>query len=57
MAAYQLVVPGAVSHPALLGSLAFMLPGGRDTDVRAIVDLCVAFAAIQPDTGSARQLT
>ena len=27
-----------------------MLPGGRATDVRAIADLCVDFAAIQPDT-------
>jgi hypothetical protein len=53
MAAYKLVVPNADGRPALLGSLSFMLPGGRDTEVRAIVDLCIDFAAIQPDTGSA----
>ena len=52
VAAYQLIVPGASGHPALLGSLWFMLPGGRATDVRAIADLCVDFAAIQPDTES-----
>jgi hypothetical protein len=53
IAAYQLVVPGIGGRPALLGSLWFMLPGGRTTDVRAIADLYVDFAAIQPDTGAA----
>jgi len=50
IATYQLVVPSASGHPALLGSLWFMLPGGRATDVKAIADLCVDFAAIQPET-------
>jgi hypothetical protein len=36
--------------PALLGSLWFMLPGGRAIDVGAVVDLCVDFEAIQPTT-------
>jgi len=52
VATYELVVPGAEGRPALLGSLWFMPPGGRSTDVRAIVDLCVDFDAIQPGTGS-----
>jgi hypothetical protein len=47
-AAYQLIVPGADGRPALLGSLWFMLPGGRAIDVGAVVDLCVDFEAIQP---------
>jgi hypothetical protein len=46
-AAYQLIVPGADGRPALLGSLWFMLPGGRAVDVSAVVDLCVDFEAIQ----------
>ncbi|MGH3276233.1 MAG: hypothetical protein ACRDNZ_18140, partial [Streptosporangiaceae bacterium] len=53
LAAYQLLVPGANGNPALLGSLSFMLPGGRATDVRAIADLYVDFGVIQPDTGPA----
>ena len=48
MAAYQLIVPGAGGRPALLGSLWFMLPGGRAIEVSAVVDLCVDFEAIQP---------
>lgn len=47
-AAYQLIVPGTDGRPALLGSLWFMLPGGRGIDVSAVVDLCVDFDAIQP---------
>jgi len=47
-AAYQLIVPGADGRPALLGSLWFMLPGGRAIDVSSVVDLCVDFDAIQP---------
>ena len=47
-AAYQLIVPGAGGRPALLGSLWFMLPGGREVDVSSVVDLCVDFDAIQP---------
>jgi hypothetical protein len=53
IAAYQLAVPGIGGRPALLGSLWFLLPGGRTTDIRAIADLYVDFAAIQPDTGAA----
>ncbi len=52
IAAYQLVVPGISGRPALLGSLWFLLPGGRTTDVRATADLYVDFAAIQTDTGA-----
>jgi hypothetical protein len=47
-AAYQLIVPGADGRPALMGSLWFMLPGGKASDVGAIADLCVDFDAIQP---------
>lgn len=52
-AAYRLDVPGVSGHPALRGSLWFTLPAGRATDVGAIVDLCVDFAAIQPVAGPA----
>ena len=38
----------ADGRPALLGSLWFTLPAGRESEVRAIVDLCVDFDAIQP---------
>lgn len=47
-AAYQLIVPGVDGRPALLGSLWLTLPAGREIEVRAIVDLCVDFEAIQP---------
>jgi hypothetical protein len=47
-AAYQLTILGADSRPTLLGSLWFMLPGGRGIDVSSVVDLCVDFDAIQP---------
>jgi hypothetical protein len=47
-ATYQLIVPGTDGRPALLGSLWFMLPGGRGIDVSSVVDLCVDFDAIQP---------
>lgn len=47
-AAYQLVVTGADGRPALLGSLWLTLPAGRESEVGAIVDLCVDFDAIQP---------
>ena len=47
-AAYQLVVTAADGRPALLGSLWLTLPAGRESEVRAIVDLCVDFDAIQP---------
>jgi hypothetical protein len=50
-AAYHLAVPGAGGHPALLGSLRLTLPGSHDNDIRAIADLYVDFAAIQPDIG------
>jgi hypothetical protein len=50
MATYQLSVLSASGRTALLGSLSFMLPGGQATDVRAIADLCIDFAAIQPET-------
>jgi len=53
-AAYQLIVPGAGGRPALLGSLWFMLPGGRATDVGSVVDLCIDFEAIQPTAEPAR---
>lgn len=47
-AAYQLIVPGVDNRPALLASLWLSLPLGREAEVRAIVDLCVDFEAIQP---------
>ena len=49
-AAYQLIVPAADGRPALLGSLWLTLPAGREAEVRAIVDLCVDFDAIRPET-------
>jgi len=52
-AAYQLIVPGTDGRPALLASLWFTLPAGREIEVGAIVDLCVDFDAIQPAIESA----
>jgi hypothetical protein len=50
-AAYQLIVSAADDgRPALLGSLWLTLPAGREIEVRAIVDLCVDFEAVQPTT-------
>jgi hypothetical protein len=48
LAAYQLVVTAADGRPALLGSLWLTLLAGRESEVGAIVDLCVNFDAIQP---------
>lgn len=52
-AAYQLIVPAADGLPALLASLWLTLPAGRESEVRAIADLCVDFQAIHPATEQA----
>lgn len=49
-ATYQLSIPTVDGRPALLGSFWFMLPGGRETEVGAIVDLSVDYEAIRPTT-------
>ena len=47
-AAYQRIVSAADGRPALLGSIWLTLPAGRESEVRAIVDLSVDFDAIHP---------